>query len=168
MQPPLCFTLLRVRSGPKFLATLLAQHDVLHPHGLAADERLMKRCNGQRKLDELMRQLVKVAPRVESAILLAPQLATLAAWGWLFRLLAALRTRGDPRAAQGPNRGLRCQREVGPKPPIPRPSTSRLRMYWATRRSRNASRRVRPPYTVASRLRTRCMCERGGQAGRFS
>ena len=122
-----------------------------------------------RQLDELMRQLVKVAPRAESAILLAPQLATLAAWGWLFRLLAALRTRGRTlEPLRAPNGVLRCQREVGPKPPIPRPSTSRLRMYWATRRSRNASRRVRPPYTVASRLRTRCMCERGGQAGRFS
>ena len=57
--------LLRVRSGPKFLATLLEQHDVLHPHGLAADERLMKRCNGQRELDELMRYCW--APAIEEA-----------------------------------------------------------------------------------------------------
>ena len=57
--------LLRVRSGPKFLATLLAQHDVLHPHGLAADERLMKRCNGQRELDELMHYCW--APAIEEA-----------------------------------------------------------------------------------------------------
>ena len=34
-----------------------------------------------RQLDELMRQLVKVAPRVGSAVLLAPQLTALAAWG---------------------------------------------------------------------------------------
>ena len=34
-----------------------------------------------RQLDELMRQLVKVAPRVESAVLLAPHLTALAAWG---------------------------------------------------------------------------------------
>ena len=58
-----------------------------------------------RQLDELMRQLVKVSPRVESAILLAPQLATLAAWGWLFRLLAALRTRGEPSSRSGPQQG---------------------------------------------------------------
>ena len=34
-----------------------------------------------RQLDELMRQLVKVAPRVGSAVLLAPHLTALAAWG---------------------------------------------------------------------------------------
>ena len=56
---------LRVRSGPKFLATLLAQHDALHPHGLAADERLFKRCNGQRELDELMRYCW--SPAIEEA-----------------------------------------------------------------------------------------------------
>ena len=54
-----------MRSGPKFLATLLEQHDVLHPHGLAADERLMKRCNGQRELDELMHYCW--APAIEEA-----------------------------------------------------------------------------------------------------
>ena len=54
-----------MRSSPKFLATLLEQHDVLHPHGLAADERLMKRCNGQRELDELMHYCW--APAIEEA-----------------------------------------------------------------------------------------------------
>ena len=36
---------------------------------------------------------------------------------------------------------------------------ARRRMYWVTRRSRNASRRAQPRYTAASRLQTRCTCE---------
>ena len=77
--------------------------------------------------------------------------------------MATLRTRGEPSSRSGPSGRLRCDCEVRLKLPIPRRSTSRRRMYWVTRRSRNASRRVRPPYTAASRLQTRCTCERGGR-----
>ena len=42
------------------------------------------------------------------------------AWGWLSRLLAALRTRDEPHSRPGPNGRLRCGREARPKYPIPR------------------------------------------------
>ena len=56
--------------------------------------------------------------------LVPPQLTTLAYWGGLSGLLAALRTRHElpSRSAAGPNGSLQCSRTARPKPPIPRPS----------------------------------------------
>ena len=44
----------------------------------------------------------------EGAALVVPQLAILASWGWLSRLLDALRSRDEQLSRPGPNRELRC------------------------------------------------------------
>ena len=84
--------LVRQRGNHRIYVTYTARHARVHTEGptvrTARVPPLAFTLNPQvrslRQLDELMRQLVKVAPRVEIALLLAPQLATLAAWGWLF------------------------------------------------------------------------------------
>ena len=59
--------------------------------------------------------------RAQSAGLGVPQLTTLASWGGLARLLAALRTRDESPNHAGPNRRQRCGRGAWPKSPISRP-----------------------------------------------
>ena len=104
-----------------------------------------------------------VVPRAESSALAVPQLATLAAWGCAFSALGCARHSGralKPPRAQGPEWKAavlpRDPAEAGRFHGVPR---ARRRMYWVTRRSRNASRRAQPPYTAASRLQTRCTCD---------
>ena len=116
-----------------------------------------------RQLDELMRQLVKVVPRAESSALSVPQPATLAAWGCAFLALGcathSVRALKPPRAQDPEWKAAVLPRgpaEAGRFHGVPR---ARRRMYWVTRRSRNASRRAQLPYTAASRLQTRCTCE---------
>ena len=55
-----------------------------------------------------------------------PEQSAPAARGWLFRLLAAPRTRDEPLRRSGPNGRLRCRREALPKSPILRLSSTQV------------------------------------------
>ena len=88
------------------------------------------------------------APQLgDSAVAIAPRLATLASCGWLSRLLAARRTREEPLRRSGPNQRL-CRAAVRPgrKSPILRRPAPRHRVpaWWNPRMQPQRRRAFEP------------------------
>ena len=83
-----------------------------------------------------------VAPRGQNAVLVAPQLTALAAWGGLSGILAALRTWEELPGRLGPNGRLQRGRAARPKSPVLRfptkfrPSGKARPWRWSLRSSR--------------------------------
>ena len=74
-----------------------------------------------RQLDELLRQLAKVAQHVERAeltVLVALPLTVLTSWGCGSSILASLRTRDEPLSHSGPSGRFRWRPCGPPEPPI--------------------------------------------------
>ena len=72
-------------------------HQVLRHRGTLEEAQIAAVCAGTlRGLDWLHASCRIVRQAVDTAVLAAPQLTSLACWGWGSRLLAALRTRHSP------------------------------------------------------------------------